>query len=157
MTSEPKRPGRPKADRKADCHPYEPHYATGLCQPCYYRANRAKYAGKYRPNPVKRYAYQRRQQLQRLRITEAQLNAMMKRAAGTCPCCLRSGQHLKPWRFSRAHKVLSLICWPCRLKGFIIMGIAKNRQFGVSWLERMVRLCRRSIGPDQHDITEPYD
>ena len=154
MTRETRKRGRPKSTRMADCHPDRRHFAKAQCKPCYQLAYRLAHPAetwRYR----RQYAQTKRFRL--LGITRDQLDQMLRKAAGQCPVCLRPGQTLKVWRFSKAHPVLSLVCWMCRVRMFVLVGTAKDRRYGVRWLERVLKLIRKSVGPDQPQQTDTTD
>lgn len=151
MTLEPKRRGRPKANRKAECHPDRPHLSKGLCAPCYRQQYRQLHPAALWRHQRK---YTQKKRFRLLGITRDQLDQMLKKAAGQCPVCLRPGQTLKVWRFSTHHPVLSLVCWMCRVRMFVLVGTAKDRRYGVRWLERVLKLIRKSVGPDLTQQTD---
>ena len=114
------------------CHPDRPHYAKGLCKTCYTRPFRRTYMQQHRLET----------RLKRLGLTRARLEGFYKRAAGHCVFCDRTGQQLKPWRYTPADTVVALICWHCRRDSWIMGGLIGRR--GVRWIERMVKMAVRS-------------
>ena len=154
MSLEPRGRGRPKLHRLADCHPDRPHYCKGQCRSCYQLAYQ-------RAHPAQTWRIQRKSnQTKRFRllgITRDQLDQMLRKAGGVCPVCLRPGQTLKVWRYGKSYPVLGLVCWMCRCRMFVLVGTAKDRRYGVSWLERVLKLIRKSVGPDQPHSTDTTD
>lgn len=37
---------------------------------------------------------------------------------------------------------------------FVLVGTAKDRRYGVRWLERVLKLIRKSVGPDLTQQTD---